>query len=411
MSKLALPCVIATLVGVAVPALGAGPRTALVSKNSAGAAADENSSSASTSGSGRFVAFQSFADNLPGDPVVSDIFVHDRETGKTRLVSRTSAGQASQGDSFFPSISRSGRYVAFFSNADNLPGDDASLDVYLHDRKTGKTRLVSRTSAGEPAVGDSTEPAVSASGRFVAFSSDATNLPGNDLFGDVYVHDRKTGKTRLVSRSSAGEPADGTSFGRAAISASGRYVAFFSDADNLPGDDSVTGAYVHDRRTGRTRFIAKITIGQQPEGGASASMSGSGRYVAFGSEDNGSANVYVHDRRTGKTRLVSRTSAGAPADGPSFGPSLSATGRYVAFSSEADNLPGDDSVGNVYLRDLEIGRTRLISRTSAGVPADTGSSRVPAIAGSGRYVAFTSDANNLPGPEGRPSVYIHGPLR
>ena len=148
------------------------------------------------------------ATNLPGDDGSTDIFIHDRKTGKTSLVSKTSGGDPATGYSSDPTISASGRYVAFESFGTNLPAPSAFTRIYVHDRKTGKTRLVSKTSSGEPVDGGSTEPDISGNGRFVAFESSGDNLPPGSTFGDVYVHDRKTGKTRLVSKTSAGAPLD-----------------------------------------------------------------------------------------------------------------------------------------------------------------------------------------------------------
>jgi Tol biopolymer transport system component len=229
--------------------LAAGPahaaaKTRLVSKTSGGTPANGDSFNPSISSSGRYVAFDSLATNLPGDDSVFDVFVHDRETGKTRLVSKRSDGTPANGGSFDPSISGSGRYVAFDSFATNLPGDDSFTDVFVHDRNTGKTRLVSKRSNGTPANGDSFDPSISGSGRYVAFESNATNLPGDDSFGDVFVHDRETGKTRLVSKRSNGTPANGDSF-NPSISSSGRYVAFDSLATNLPGGGGQRRIYLH----------------------------------------------------------------------------------------------------------------------------------------------------------------------
>jgi Tol biopolymer transport system component len=276
----------------------------------------------------------------------------------TRLVSKTSGGTPANDDSFRASISSSGRYVAFHSIATNLPGNDSVQDVLVHDRETGRTRLVSKTSGGTPANGHSFQPSISSSGRYVAFYSDATNLPGNDSVLDVFVHDRETGRTRLVSKTSGGTPANGAS-SQPSISSSGRYVAFVSSATNLPG--------------------------------------------------NSAADVLVHDRKTGRTRLVSKTSGGTPANAQSFDPSISSSGRYVAFNSIAANLPGDDSVFDVFVHDRETGRTRLVSKTSGGTPANGHSFR-PSISSSGRYVAFDSDATNLPGNDSVFDVFVHGPL-
>ena len=402
---------------VALPAVAAALETSLVSKSSAGNPVNADAYQPSISGSGRFVSFFSAATNLPGNDGVADVYVRDRDRGKTHLVSRKSSGRpAAGGGSFNSAISRSGRFVAFDSEATNLPGDDAVQDVYVHDRRTGKTRLVSRTSGGAPANGHSFGPAISGSGRYVAFESEAGNLPGDDGFQNVYVHDRRTGKTRLVSRTSGGEPANGPSFAPS-LSRSGRVIAFEAVADNLPGEDSVDDeVYVHDRKTGKTRLVSKTSGGEPSTGSESPSISASGRYVAFESHaDNLPGNdlyqdVFVHDRRSGKTRLVSRTSGEDDADGDSGRGSLSGSGQRVAFYSSAPNLPGDDAVDDVYVRDLERGKTKLVSQTSGGASAN-GQSFNPAISAGGLFVAFQSDATNLPGDDSARDVYVRGPRR
>jgi hypothetical protein len=406
---------VVALVAAGAPASAAPPKTALVSKTSAGIPANGDSLSPSASSTGRFVAFKSDATNLPGRDAYTDIYVRDRETGRTRLVSKTSGGDPADGASHDPSISASGRFVAFQSYADNLPGDDAQADVYVHDRETGRTRLVSKTSGGDPADDDSGNPAISATGRFVAFQSDATNLPG-DIYGDVYVHDRQTGRTSLASKSSAEAPANADS-SQPSISTSGRFVAFNSNATNLPGRDAYSDVYVRDRRTGRTALVSK-TSGGNPANDYShtSQISPSGRFVAFQSiADNLPGrdaywDVYVHDRETGRTRLVSESSRGIPANEDSYQPSISASGRIVAFESEATNLPGRDAHRDVYVHDRETGRTRLASKSSQGVPANEGSFH-PSISASGRFVAFHSNATNLPGRDAYADVYVHGPLR
>ena len=404
----------------ALPASAGSPvKTRLVSMTSAGEPATGGSSLApSISASGRFVAFESLATNLPADTPTSDVYLHDRSTGNTSLVSKTSAGDAADNGSSTPSISDSGRLIAFESEATNLPGDDSFSDVYVHNRTTGRTSLVSKTSAGDPATGgDSLFASISASGRFVAFQSEATNLPGDDAVPDVYVHDRRTGRTRLVSKTSAGDPADGES-SNASISASGRFIAFDCDATNLPGDASFD-IYVHDRRTGKTRLVSKTSAGDPADNSSSRpSISASGRFVAFSSfatnlpGEGFGARVYVHDRETGRTKLVSKTSAGDPtSDGNSFAPSISASGRLVAFVSFATNLPGDDSISDVYVHDRETGRTGLVSQTSAGDPAAGGNSSGPSISDLGRFIAFDSAATNLPGDDSVRDIYVRGPLR
>jgi Tol biopolymer transport system component len=397
----------ALLAAAALPAGAA--TTRLVSKTSAGTPANGDSGDPSISASGRYVAFQSHADNLPGNDAFWNIYVHDRNTKTTRLVSKKTNGTPADGDSSAPSISASGRFVAFQSAAPNLPGNDGFLNVYVHDRETGKTRLVSRKSNGTPADGASSQPAIR-SGRYVAFRSTANNLPGNDAFANIYVHDRKTKTTRLVSKTSNGTPADGSS-ATPSISSSGRHVAFQSGADNLPGNDAVSNIYVHDRETKATRLVSKRTDGTPADGTSThPSISNSGRHVAFESGANNLpgndavSNIYVHDRETKATRLVSKRTDGTPADGHSHSPSMR-SGRYVAFQSTANNLPGENANADVYLHDRKAGTTRLVSRTSSGTPAN-GNSFSPSIAAGGRHVAFVSDASNLAGNNAFDNIYL-----
>jgi uncharacterized repeat protein (TIGR01451 family) len=201
------------------------------------------------------VAFRSDADNLvPGDTNgVTDIFVHDRVTLKTRRVSVDSDGvQGNGASSGIPAISADGRFVAFMSAADNLVPEETNgvTDIFVHDRTTHETFLVSVTSGGVPATGGSELPTLSADGRFVAFRSLADNLVPDDTNDryDVFVHDRTTQRTSRVSVASRGAQANDTSF-FSAISADGRFVAFESIADNLvPGDQYINwDIIVHDR--------------------------------------------------------------------------------------------------------------------------------------------------------------------
>ena len=428
LGTLSLAVAVAVVLAGALPALAGPAKTRLVSQTSAGEPADGESGSPSVSASGRYVAFESRAANLQGGGPNPSAYVRDRKTGKTRLVSRTPAGEpAGAGLSGLGgSISAAGRYVVFHSTDPGFPGDHTGFifNVYRRDMKTGKIKLVSRSSAGDPADGDSQFPTISASGRFVAFHSRATNLASLGGIGivHVYIHDVKTGRTRLASRTSAGEPADGTQSVGALISPSGRYVGFESNADNLGGDDSYTDVFVHDRKTRRTRLISQNSAGEPATGNDSYGgwISASGRYVGFesgavnlpGDHTNVQFNSYVRDLKTGKTKLVSKTSGGAPTTGGQSATAvLSASGRYVAFRSEATNLPGDNTVWNSYVRDLKTGKTKLVSKTSGGAVATGGDSLSPVIAASGAFVAFHSEATNLPGDDAVQDVYVHGPLR
>ena len=333
-------------------------------------------------------------------------------TPKTKRVSvRSNGAEVEGGNSLAPSISATGRFVSFESDATNVVGgdDNASSDVFVHDRKTKKTRRVSVRSNGDEADGDSRNPSISADGRFVSFESFATNLvPGDDIGkNDVFVHDRKTGKTRRVSVRSNGVQGDFGSF-KPSISANGRFVSFESVATNLVADDDngSSDVFVHDRNTSKTKRVSVRSNGDEAEGGLSnyPSISATGRFVAFRSlatnlvpgDDNGQNDVFVHDRKTGKTRRVSVRSNGDQGDFGSLNPSISANGRFVSFESVAPNLVADDDNGtaDVFVHDRNTSKTKRVSVRSNGNEAD-GGSRYPSISATGRFVSFESFATNL----------------
>ena len=217
-------------------------QTTRVSVTSDGSQANNSSVDPRMSADGRFVAFQSGATNLvAGDTNGNgDIFVHDRQTGQTTRVSVTSSGAQAGGNSIGPEISADGRFVAFASGSFLVAGDTTSnYDMLVHDRQTGQTTRVSVASDGTQADRDSVGPSLSADGRFVAFLSPATNLVAGDTnaVSDVFVHDRHTGQTTRVSVAGDGAQANGEN-NPPALSADGRFVSFTSAASNLVGDDT-----------------------------------------------------------------------------------------------------------------------------------------------------------------------------
>src|SRR5690242_10558967 len=392
---------------------------------------------AAISGDGRFVAFQSGANNLVrrdanGNEV--DVFVRDRKLGTTELVSVGSGGV--QPDTFvgLPAISRDGRFVAFYSEADNLVSNDTNRirDIYVRDRMLGTIEIASLAPDGSQSQGffGSDEPAISANGRYVAFWSDATNLVPHDTndLTDVFVHDCVTGKNDRVSVGPGGVQAndDSSAGGPPALSAGGRYVAFASAASNLVQGDT-NGAYdifVRDRKLGRTE---RVSVGQHGVQAGDASyypaISADGRYVAFVSvasnlvpgDSNGSLDVFVRDRVNGTTERVSVGAGGVQARAQSghSGVSISADGRYVAFESRAANLVPGDSNGraDVFVRDRRLGTTERVSVGQGGAEADGPSAfgQVPAISGNGRSVAFQSYATNLVAHDtnGKADIFVH----
>ncbi len=298
---------------------------------STGGAVDDRSTGPSISADGRCVAFFSFATNLVPDDTngACDVFVRDLQAQTTERVSVSTGGVQGNAVSSLCSISGDGRYVAFQSNAQTLVASDTNgkWDVFLRDRALGTTEIVSVDSNGNQANDDSEDPSISSDGRHVAFWSLATNLvAGGTTTGQVFVRDRTTSTTELVSQSTNGVPADTPptyAYDPPAISANGRYVTFASQARNLID--------------GQTTF---------------------------------SNQIFLRDRQNATTEIVDLSTGGAIADIGGVQPSITPDGRFVCFGSGSDNLvPGDTNGKNdVFLRDRNTtGATILCSPGVANV--------------------------------------------
>jgi Tol biopolymer transport system component len=351
-------------------------------------------------------------------------------TGATRS---STGEQANFGVSSGPSISATGRYVAFDSEATNLvPGDTNGVaDVFVRDLAAGTTERVSVASDGTQANGPSTAPKISRDGRFVVFKSDATNLVPGDTNGvtDVFVHDRVAHTTVRVSVASDGTQANAVSslFASPNIDGDGYIVVFVSDASNLVAGDThgTAHTYTHDLLTGRTEMADVASDGTHGNGfaGGNASISNDGRYVAFDSAasnlvpgDNGTGGVFVHDRSTGHTERVDVASDGTQANDNALdlGTWISGNGRYVSFRSFASNLvPGDtNGTTDAFVHDRLTGQTERVSVASGGAQAngeqDTHVSDA-SISDDGRFVLFDSFATDLvPGDtNGSEDVFVH----
>jgi Tol biopolymer transport system component len=294
------------------------------------------------------------------------------------------------------SVSADGRFAAFVSAAPLAPADvDDQEDVYVLDRESG---AVSLESAGTP-IAVNQRPVLSGTGRYLIYETITQGL---------ILRDRESGAARPLQRSP--EPPNGSSRS-ASISGDGRYIAFSSGATNLVDGPDLNGAaedvYVVDTASMMFHRIGPGASGEQVADATSFSpaISADGRFVAFSStvRQAGSArrglrtiNTYRHDRQTGITMRVSVTEAGGPPDGSSYTPVISGDGRFVAFVSEATNLIRHDAnrLPDVYLRDMAANVTELISRTRSGQPAN-GPSRYPEISEDGRIVVFQSEASDL----------------
>jgi Tol biopolymer transport system component len=341
---------------------------------------------------------------------IASLFCAPSFAQSTTRLSVDSGGAQGDGFSLAPSITPDGRFVAFGSYATNLvPGDsNGTADVFVRDLVSGTITRVSVSSNGTEANGLSGSPSISSDGRYVAFSSSATNLvPGNPFgYTNAYVHDMVTGATTRMSVDSNGSPGNVDSYS-AAISSDGRYVLFSSDSSNLvPGDtNGFLDVFVHDRVTGSTTRASVDSSGAEGNHNSFASsISADGRYVAFWSiatnlvvgDTNGREDVFVHDMVLGITTRVSVSSSGVQGNKDSGDGALSSDGRYVAFSSASVNLvPGDgNNQEDVFVHDMVSGATERVSVDSNGAQCNGGSGH-PSISPDGRFVAFYSNASDL----------------
>lgn len=281
-----------------------------------------------------------------------------------------------------PAVGSGGGKVAFASWGSNLVPDDSNgtEDVFLYSPSARTTSLVSVGPDDQPADGPSDSPAVGASAPFVAFRSSATNLVPADTNGadDIFVRNYDTGTTERVSLGANRQQANGSS-DRPSLSGDGRYVAFTSSATNLVAGDTngVADVFVRDRQTDQTERIGVSADGSQANGGSGeSSISRDGRYVAFKSsatnlvpeDTNGVADVFVYDRQDHTIQRGSQTPEHGNADGASTAPAISGNGRFVVFVSAASNLePGDaDGRLDVYEYDRQSDTATRISRDLAG---------------------------------------------
>jgi len=324
---------------------------------------DGDSRRAFVSADGTLVFFVSAAtDVVQGDiNGAIDVFVKDRVAQTTERVSVTNDGSEISGYSWLDDISPDGRHVVFRSASSNVVANDTNgqTDVFVRDRVEGTTRRVSVATAGvELTGGESLFGSISGDGRHVVFASLATNAVASDTNGaaDIFLRDLRADTTIRVSESPAGVEGDGVST-VPHLTDDGRFVLFSSDASNLvPGDtNQLTDLFVLDRQAPSLVRIASADSGQAPGRGARhASISDDGNVVVWSSlADNlvaGDVNqhwdVFGHDLRDGVTRRLSSNAAGQSGDGPSHRAVISADARWVVHDSFASDLVSNDGNGN-----------------------------------------------------------------
>lgn len=419
-----LAAVLAIVIAIAA---SAAINTRLVSRNSNGVSANGSSQTSldgDISGNGRFVVFDSNATNLFGGSGTYFLtYLRDIRTGKTMLMSKDNNGEPATGAAVLGGISADGNVVTFEGSGTGLPGADPdNTEAWIRDVSAGVTKLISRANNGDPADGgDSVEPSLSANGRFAVFVSEVTNLPSGGTHAAIpriYVRDVKLGHTTLVSRTNDGSPAYGFMCGRS-ISADGSRVVFRSDDPDLPGANGYDHIYLRDLDSGRTTLIDRRSDGVVATGDDSdcPSISGKGRFVVFSSFATNlpgvtapDPQVFRRDTQLNKLALVSRNNPGQAASGGAVYGQPSADGRFVTFEGQGTNLPGgNDSYTQAYVRDLQQGRTLLLSKAGDGTPGDGESSRV-SISADGRWAAYNSSASNLGATPPNLSVFRSGPI-
>jgi len=366
--------------------------TELASVNAHGVKADSHSSSGVISPDARYIAFSSLGRNLaPGSSMgAHQIYLRDRETGTIERVSVNAAGEAgaapgafTRADSEAPSMTPDARYVAFQSRATNLVAtpdvNGSALDVYVRDRVTQTTERVSVDGAGVQLDGESLIPHISDDGRYIAFENfslevgDALRFPpreDNVWKSRVYIHDRDTGETVLVSIASDGAPANGDAMFNG-MTPDGRFVVFSSDATNLV-PHSVDPEVLPD-----CNFSSE-------EGGLVC-------------RDRGPWNVYVHDRASGVTERASVTDAGEQGNGPSSGGFISDDGRSVVFLSGATNLVAGDTNGgaDIFVHDRVMGTVERVSVSNSGGQLSGQCGEPTRISADGRFPVFTCFGGGL----------------
>jgi Tol biopolymer transport system component len=381
------------------------------------------------SADGRFVAFVGSVGVAGSVEEVSgigesgtDIFL--REIGGTTIAVDIPFGINRQGLAFeagAPSLSASGRYLAFASEDPDLSDEDHNSsttlagdtfpvrNIFVYDRSTGSIGLVSRANGAKGVGGNenSNLPSISADGRYVAFQTEATDfLHGS--YGGIFVRDlrRRTTTPAASLRLHPGGQLNGGF--TPSISAHGRWVAFLTTG-HLPHGNALEVA-VRDMKGKRAIFASRASGRHGPLAAGDCKLpaiSADGRYVAFVSKAKNLSridkdeieDVFVRDLKTNRTTLVSRAKGkrGAVANGDSSNPSISADGRYVAFESYASNLgPADNSTQpDIFVRDMRSGRVFLASRGDGNGPAANAPSANPAISADGHFVAFDSRGSNL----------------
>lgn len=375
----------------------------------------------SMSQSGRFIAFTSAATNISTSGYSgskSQVYVRDRLSNTTELVSKDSGGNAANWTTQQPSISASGRYVVYVSGASNLVnpainnGGFVYNHVYRYDRQTGVTQVVDTDASGnfEYFSRNAVAPSVSANGNYVTFQYTSTGT-GNLITSPslstgtsyIFLKNMTTGAVTLISIG-VGNAAPNANSTKPYIDCSGSKIVYNSAANNIvSGGSSGTGSdvYLYDALSGSNTDVTINANGSS----AANSMSCSGEYVGVASSasnlsgattSNGVGNTFKYNIVDNSFTLLSQSSSGSQTSQNTSYPTISDDGKYGIFQCAGNCGLVSGSVGNwhIYLRNIEAGTTQMIDVASGGAPANADSQN-PTMSADGRYVAYTSLAQNL----------------
>ncbi len=356
---------------------------------------------------GRYVAFVTYKAGLEGNNgKFRQVYWKDRNTGITKLISSNAAGEQGNGDSNLPSLSADGQLLVFESVASNLVGGDNNnaKDVFLWNARTNTIQLVSKASSGQLGNAESFDAEISGNGRFIVFSSNASNLttaPKGQSITNVFLYDITKNSTALISL----DPVTGSggNGGKGSISFDGNRISFSSATSTLVKNDNnaLWDIFLWQRDQKELKRISMTFDGKERNQGqesatrfVSSSISGNGRYIVYATtatnliatDKNNFQDVFVYDVETGSVQLISQTADGQQGNNDS--PieqadklAINYDGTWVAFPTKSNNL-GTVS-GNIILHNMQTGQKHVVSNVAGGYVGR------PALSYSGSYVLFS----------------------
>ncbi|MFN0204837.1 MAG: TolB family protein [Planctomycetota bacterium] len=319
-------------------------------------------------------------------------------------------GESPNGHASETAVSADGQFIAFVSAASDLVENDTNnvADVFWYDRSENEIRRISVASDETEGNAVSMSPSISADGRYVVFVSYASNLVANDTnsVADIFVYDSLTGNIGRASLHTDGSEANDHSVS-CVISGDGNFVIFKSLASNLVDGDTnaVADLFSYSIVDETTVLVSLTSEGFQANGVSSfASVSDDGRYVAFASDannfvandDNNASDVFVRDMLLGTTIHISKSTAGQHGNGASTEPRMDGNGLFVVFRSSATNfdLLDVNGIDDIYFRHLGMETTTRVSVSTKGIAANA-NCRIPSISLDGRYISFVSTSSTL----------------